>query len=83
MHHWALDKSFNQSCQEFIVYAYNPNRKGIAEVQILKLETHRLYPPKDQLNDEFLRRPKPEGLRIDRDTPIASIGSCFAREIKF
>ena len=65
------------------MYAYNPNRKGIAEVQILKLETHRLYPPKDQLNDEFLRRPKPEGFRIDRETPIASIGSCFAREIKF
>jgi tetratricopeptide (TPR) repeat protein len=65
------------------MYAYNPNRKGIAEVQILKLETHRLYPPKNQLNDEFLRRPKPQGLKINRDTPIASIGSCFAREIKF
>ena len=65
------------------MYAYNPNRKSIAEVQILKLETHRLYPPQADLNDEFLRRPKPNGLRIDRTTPIASIGSCFAREIKF
>ncbi|MGB0648222.1 MAG: hypothetical protein ACPGQS_13645, partial [Bradymonadia bacterium] len=65
------------------MYAYNPNRKSIAEVQILKLETHRLYPPQTDLNDEFLRRPKPDGLRIDRNTPIASIGSCFAREIKF
>ncbi len=65
------------------MYSYNPNRKGIAEVQILKLETHRLYPPQTQLDDAFLRRPEGSGFRIDRTTPIASIGSCFAREIKY
>lgn len=65
------------------MYAYNPNRKGVAEVQILKLETHRLYPPISELDDPFLRRPERAGFRIDRTTPIASIGSCFAREIKY
>ena len=64
------------------MYGYNPNRKEIAEVKILKLETHRLYPPKTELTDAFLKRPNEASFRIDQNTPIASIGSCFAREIK-
>ena len=64
------------------MYVYNPDRKGLCEVKILKLETWRLYPGTEHLNLEFLRTPNRVGLTIDRDTPIASIGSCFAREIK-
>ena len=75
-------KALNDERTQY-VYSYNPNRKGISEVQILKLETFRLYPPASHLEDAFLRRPKREGFRIDRSTPIASIGSCFAREIKY
>lgn len=64
------------------MYSYNPDRRGLSEVKLLKLEPWRLYPAGGQLGTDFLARPRPQGLRIDRSTPIASIGSCFAREIK-
>ena len=63
------------------MYAYNPNRKSIAEVQILS-ENASLVSPASRLNDEFLQRPKPNGLRIDRTTPIASMEAVL-QEIKF
>lgn len=50
------------------------------EKHILGLEPWQLYPTGDQLNSEFLFADS-VGL-VDRDTPIGSIGSCFAAEIK-
>ena len=64
------------------MYSYNPDRRGLSEVKLLALEPWRLYPRRESLNTAFLADPLPNPLRITRDTPIASIGSCFAREIK-
>jgi tetratricopeptide (TPR) repeat protein len=64
------------------VYSYNPNRKGLTEVKILGLQSWRLYPGLAELNRDFLLNHAGHSLRVDRETPIASIGSCFAREIK-
>lgn len=64
------------------MYSYNPDRRGLSEVQLLKLEPWRLYPGQDALNPDFLALPRPSGLRITRKSTIASIGSCFAREIR-
>ncbi|MBT8486947.1 MAG: GSCFA domain-containing protein [Phycisphaerales bacterium] len=67
------------------MYAYNPDRRGLSEVKLLKLEPWRLYPRGDDLATGFLAPPpsgETSGVRITRQTPIASIGSCFAREIK-
>jgi hypothetical protein len=64
------------------MYAYNPDRRGLSEVKILNLEPWRLYPRGSALDvNALLGCPKPS-LRITKRTPIASIGSCFAREIK-
>jgi len=63
------------------MYSYNPDRRGLSEVQLLKLEPWRLYPA-GPLTPELLAQPRPHAPRITRQTPLASIGSCFAREIK-
>ncbi|MGH7888251.1 MAG: GSCFA domain-containing protein [Candidatus Binatia bacterium] len=55
----------------------------MSEVKLLKLESWRLYPTGDELSLDFLKRHRPQHPRIDRKTLIASIGSCFAREIKY
>ncbi|MFP4120213.1 MAG: GSCFA domain-containing protein [Coleofasciculus sp.] len=66
-----------------MVYAYNPDRSGLSEVKLLNLEPWRRYPTVDQL-DPIKVFPRPDNLpRITKETPIASIGSCFARELKF
>lgn len=64
------------------MYDYNPDRRGLSEVKLLALEPWRLYPRGDALHVDFLRPPPDIRPRISRTTPIASIGSCFAREIK-
>jgi hypothetical protein len=64
------------------VYPYNPDRRGLSEVKLLQLEPWRLYPGEGEMGMEFLSHPPPQRPRITRATPIASIGSCFAREIK-
>ena len=66
------------------MYSYNPDRKGLSEVRNLSLEPGRLYPQGADLDVEFLKSAGPghAAKTITRDTPIASIGSCFAREIK-
>lgn len=65
------------------MYHYNPDRRGLSEVKLLKLEPWRLYPRGNELSPAFLAQAPPEARpHIDRATPIASIGSCFAREIK-
>ncbi len=65
-----------------MVYLYNPDRKGLSEVQILKLEPWRIYPREEELNNSFLKLDNKKLLKINKETKIASIGSCFAREIK-
>lgn len=50
------------------------------EVGILRLEAHQIYPPGPELNPDFFLGPRRR--LIDKQTPIASIGSCFAREVK-
>ena len=64
------------------MYSYNPDRRGLSEVKLLKLEPWRLYPKGDALSVDFLKQHRPDKPRLTQDTPIASIGSCFAREIK-
>lgn len=65
------------------MYHYNPDRRGLSEVKLLKLEPWRLYPKGAELSPDFLALHPPDHRpAIDRVTPIASIGSCFAREIK-
>lgn len=55
-------------------------QKSPPEKHILGLETWQLYPFGEELNSEFLFS---ESLRlVDKQTPIGSIGSCFAAEIK-
>lgn len=62
--------------------SYNPDRRGLSEVRLLNLEPWRMYPRGEALSAGFLATPAPEGPRLTKRTPIASIGSCFAREIK-
>ncbi len=64
------------------MYAYNPDRRALSEVRLLELEPWRLYPSGDLLDARFLEQSRPARPRITRRTRIASIGSCFAREIK-
>ena len=64
------------------MYSFNPDRRGLSEVKLLKLEPWRLYPKGKALSVESLKQYRPDKPRLTRDTPIASIGSCFAREIK-
>lgn len=64
------------------MYSYNPDRRGLSEVKLLKLEPWRLYPKGDDLCVDFLKQRSPNKPRVTLSTPIASIGSCFAREIK-
>ena len=65
------------------MYKYNPDRTGLSEVQILSLQPWRLYPKGRDLSVSFLHQnPPPKNWKIKHSTPIASIGSCFAREVK-
>lgn len=59
---------------------YQARLKRIPEVATLNLKRHQIYPPKSKniLNSIVTKQ---YGL-IDHTTPIASMGSCFAREIK-
>ncbi len=65
------------------MYSYNPDRRELSEVRLLDLEPWRIYPKGNTLDVGFLAAGGPQKRpRIDRSTPIAAIGSCFAREIK-
>jgi len=50
------------------------------EAAILKLLPHQFYPDKKHLTPEFFKNVR-YGL-LSKDMPIASMGSCFAREVK-
>jgi hypothetical protein len=62
--------------------SYNPDRSELSEVKLLALEPWRLYPKGADLCVDFLRQGGATEPRITKETAIASIGSCFAREIK-
>ncbi len=57
-----------------------PRKVPLPEEVILRLGKKQLYPKGSALTPDFLMH-ESYGL-LDRSTPIASIGSCFAREIK-
>lgn len=50
------------------------------EVGILRLEARQIYPPGPELGPDFFLGERHR--LIEKRTPIASIGSCFAREVK-
>jgi hypothetical protein len=54
--------------------------KRITEVGLLDLQPHQVFPPRSLMETTSLL-PEPVGL-IGRDTPVGSMGSCFAREIR-
>jgi len=60
--------------------APRPAPAPLPETTILGLATHQLYPDRAHLGTEFFKRGR-LGL-LDKRTPIASMGSCFAREVK-
>ena len=65
-----------------MVYAFYPNRRGLLQCIKPQPQVDHFYPKLDQLNPEFLSLSSQPSLRITKETPIASIGSCFAREIR-
>ena len=65
-----------------MVYAFYPNRRGLLKSLDPTPSVEHFYPVLDQLTPEFLSLSPNPKLKIDQDTPIASIGSCFAREIR-
>ncbi len=52
----------------------------VPETQILDLKPEHLYPQGRDLRPEFFQHQRTP--LMSRETPVASIGSCFAREIK-
>lgn len=65
-----------------MMYVYNPDRSGLSEIKLLQLEPWRTFAQDRPLAAEMLRPPAALPC-VTQQTPIASIGSCFAREIKF
>ena len=65
-----------------MVYTYYPNRRGLLEQISPPLESHHYFPRQVDLNIDHLKRGLTSSFKISRSTPIASIGSCFAREIR-
>lgn len=65
---------------ERIKLRYSRRKKRITELKILGLGEQQLFPPRALLQPEHLLLQKTP--LINRDTPVGSMGSCFAREIK-
>jgi hypothetical protein len=59
---------------------YERRRARIAEGKLMELSERQFYPPAEMLTAEHIL-PDPIPL-LDRATPVGSMGSCFAREIK-
>ena len=55
-------------------------RQALPETTILGLRPEQIYPTAEYLTPEFFRIVQ-HGL-LTRETPIGSMGSCFAREVK-
>lgn len=65
-----------------MVYAHYPNRRGLIDQIEPRLKQEHYFPKKSALDVPFLSQRGSSTLKITRETPIASIGSCFAREIR-
>lgn len=65
-----------------MVYSHYPNRRGLIDQIEPKLRHEHYFPKNSALDVQFLSRRRSSTLKITRETPIASIGSCFAREIR-
>lgn len=65
-----------------MVYAHYPNRRGLIDQLDPPLQTAHFFPQEVNLKSDFLAYGAQSSLRISRSTPISSIGSCFAREIR-
>jgi hypothetical protein len=77
----------NVTCGEitdspYLSYPFEVKNAIAQEVTSLRSEPFRLYPRKDGLNIGFLLDPRPLSISVNRSTKIASMGSCFATEIK-
>lgn len=58
------------------------NRKRRKRFEELSLAAYQVYPEGSLLGPSFITEPRAPGFRFSRETPVASMGSCFAREIK-
>ena len=65
-----------------MVYSLYPNRRGMLEQLESPPQTQHIFPTSSDLTSEFLTIAPHTKLKITRETSIASIGSCFAREIR-
>lgn len=55
-----------------------PARRALSET----LKPHQIYPEGNALAASFIARPRRSDVVLDRSAAVASMGSCFAREIK-
>lgn len=65
-----------------MVYAHYPNRRGILDQLASSPTNEHYFPPLSDLKPSFLIQGEAPALCITKKTNIASIGSCFAREIR-
>ena len=65
-----------------MVYSLYPNRRGLLDQLELPPQTQNFFPVSKELTPDFLTIGASPKLKINDETPIASIGSCFAREIR-
>lgn len=62
---------------------YTNPQKEVERVIEKGFKPHQVYPALNQLNASFIAKGSNKtGIKISRTTPVASMGSCFAREIK-
>jgi hypothetical protein len=57
-------------------------RDQATQLRASGLDEHQIYPFGNRLDAGFVTRPRADDFRLSRSTPVASMGSCFAREIK-
>jgi hypothetical protein len=58
------------------------HRSRRSRFQELPLESYQIYPEGRLLEPAFIAEPRNSGVTLSSTTPVASMGSCFAREIK-
>jgi hypothetical protein len=63
-------------------YRFSRSREPARRALSADLKPYQLYPEGSALAASFIARPRRAGVLIDRSRAVASMGSCFAREIK-
>ena len=66
----------------FYPLRFRLSRSRRRRLSTLPLASHQVYPEGPGLNPEFLTSPLQQEFVLQRQTPVSSMGSCFAREIK-